>query len=62
MSIVSSTGTELYREVKRASDGVLGVVSQCFVATKAGIGAPPKRLDQYCAKCATSCCVFPAHL
>jgi len=36
--------------VKRASDGVLGVVSQCFVATKAGIGAPPKRLDQYCAK------------
>ncbi len=48
------TGAELYREVKRAMDGVLGVVSQCFVATKAGIGAPPKRRDQYCAKCASS--------
>jgi hypothetical protein len=32
--------------------GVSGrVVSQCFVASKAGVGAPPRRLDQYCAKC-----------
>ena len=27
------------------------VVTQCFVGSKAGVGAPPKRLDQYCAKC-----------
>ena len=32
--------------------GVPGrVVSQCFVASKAGVGAPPRRLNQYCAKC-----------
>lgn len=53
MVCLPTTGTELYREVKRAADSILGVVTQCFVATKCGVGAPQKgRRDQYCANVA----------
>lgn len=57
-------GPELYKEVKRATDGYLGIVSQCFVATKAGIGAPVKRLEQYAANVRVlraAACALPLH-
>eukprot|EP00877_Chromochloris_zofingiensis_P008172 jgi/Chrzof1/3608/Cz13g02060.t1 len=46
-----------YREVKQASDSVLGIASQCFVAGKAGVGRdfnkdPNKGRLQYCANLA----------
>ena len=46
------SSTELYKDVKRATDSFLGVPSQCFQPAKAAIGVPPKRGDgrqQYCA-------------
>jgi len=53
MVCLPTNGTDLYREVKRASDGILGVVTQCFVAGKCGIGAPMKgNRAQYCANVA----------
>lgn len=46
-------GAELYKEVKRASDSFLGIVSQCFVTRKASIGVPMVRgRPQYCANLA----------
>ena len=46
-------GAELYKEVKRASDSFLGIVSQCFVTRKASIGVPNIRgRPQYCANLA----------
>lgn len=40
---------ELYKDVKRAPDGVLGIVSQCSVATKAM--APKTAVSHQCCKC-----------
>lgn len=37
-----SAGQQLYKEVKQASDSMLGVPSQCVVAKKAGIGFPAR--------------------
>ena len=49
----SRAGAELYKEVKRASDSFLGIVSQCFVTRKASIGVPMVRgRPQYCANLA----------
>ena len=49
----SVPGTQLYSEVKRASDSFLGIPSQCFVAKKASVGMPPgKPRDQYTANLA----------
>jgi hypothetical protein len=46
-----TTQTALKVEKLASMRGMFGrVVSQCFVASKAGVGAPPRRLDQYCAK------------
>lgn len=41
--MVIIAGTDLYKEVKRASDSFIGVPSQCFVAKKASIGVPMTR-------------------
>lgn len=42
-----------YAQVKRVTDGALGVVSQCFVAVSAGLGRnQPKGRPQYCANLA----------
>lgn len=35
---MAAADAETYRAVKRASDSFLGVPSQCFVASKAGVG------------------------
>ncbi|CAD7705067.1 unnamed protein product [Ostreobium quekettii] len=52
--LLPTTGAEDYKEVKRISDSVLGVPSQCLVKTKAGIGGygPPRGRPQYCANLA----------
>ena len=41
-----TAGQQLYREVKQASDSMLGVPSQCVVAKKAGIGFPARGRSQ----------------
>jgi len=45
---------DLYAEIKRAGDSFLGVPTQCFVASKAGIGTgqAPRGRPQYCANVA----------
>jgi len=45
---------DLYAEIKRAGDSFLGVPTQCFVASKAGIGTgqAPRGRPQYCANIA----------
>jgi hypothetical protein len=47
----AGSSTELYKDVKRATDSFLGVPSQCFQPSKASITVPPKRggREQYCA-------------
>jgi hypothetical protein len=54
--ILERKETAIYKEVKRACDGAggVGVVSQCLVAGKAGIGDRSfnKAVDQYCANIA----------
>ncbi|GAB4819183.1 hypothetical protein N2152v2_006229 [Parachlorella kessleri] len=50
--VLPDTGAQLYKEVKQATDSTLGIPSQCIVARKAGIGAPPKGRAQYCANVA----------
>lgn len=54
MDSLLCSGAEDYREVKRVSDSVLGVPSQCIVKSKAGIGGygPPRGRPQYCANLA----------
>lgn len=34
----SATETDLYQDVKRIAESKLGIVTQCIVAQKAGIG------------------------
>jgi len=41
-----------YRAVKWAGDHAVGIVTQCIVASNAGITRPPKGLEQYCANVA----------
>ncbi|PRW57108.1 argonaute 1 [Chlorella sorokiniana] len=50
--VLPDTGQQLYKEVKQASDSMLGVPSQCVVAKKAGIGFPARGRPQYCANVA----------
>ncbi|KAK2079047.1 hypothetical protein QBZ16_002737 [Prototheca wickerhamii] len=40
--------SQLYRAVKQAGDSIAGVVTQCVVAPRAGIGRPPRGRDAYC--------------
>ena len=42
MALHWCTGTELYQEVKRATDSFCGIPSQCFVSSNAGVGNPAK--------------------
>jgi hypothetical protein len=57
---VLTAGQQLYREVKQASDSMLGVPSQCVVAKKAGIGFPARgrpQCEQPCCRCCRhGCC------
>lgn len=53
MVLLRDKGVEMYKEVKRISDGMLGVPSQCFVMKSAGIGNfEPRGRPQYCANVA----------
>eukprot|EP00210_Caulerpa_lentillifera_P003566 g3401.t1 len=44
------SNTRLYQQVKHASDQVVGIPTQCFLADKAGVGGrrPPRGRPQYC--------------
>ncbi|KAL6780426.1 AGO1 [Auxenochlorella protothecoides x Auxenochlorella symbiontica] len=50
--VLPDTGAALYREVKQASDSMLGLPTQCIVSRKAGIGCPARGRPQYCANVA----------
>lgn len=50
--VLPDTGQHLYKDVKQASDSMLGMPSQCVVAKKAGIGFPARGRPQYCANVA----------
>ncbi|KAK9804830.1 hypothetical protein WJX72_007669 [[Myrmecia] bisecta] len=45
--LLPDKGTELYREIKRASDSFIGIPTQCFVATSAGVGSESRGVYQY---------------
>lgn len=54
MVLLPSKAQGLYREIKQCSDSHIGIPSQCFVTTSAGIGPNnfPKGRKQYCANLA----------
>jgi hypothetical protein len=58
--LLRDKSADRYREVKKAGDTHVGIITQCFVMKSAGIGIPlAKSRDQYLANLALKACHPP---